>query len=235
MRPKTMSFGSLMTNRTRLDRTRTFNRTFVPSPKNAFQSPGTHSRGRSALALDCCCISSSTPPAFTPPAFDAPPSRQSANGGSRRRGLAARGGREGFEEALRIADPTEDPALGLDHLEGDALELREVGRDGVGQDERVIAAIVGLADARVDADLGRHAAHDELPDALHLQDRVEVRGVEGALARLVDDRLSVDGVDLLDDVVAELAADEDPPHRPDVADRRLAPAANLLRMRQVRE
>src|SRR3954465_13796779 len=111
-----MSFGSLMTKSTRPDRTRTFNRTFVPSPKNAFQSPGTHSRGLNSLR--CCCMSSSTPSAVRQT-----PSGPSANGGSRDRGHRAASPREGSQEAVRVADPAEDPALGLDHLEGDPLEL----------------------------------------------------------------------------------------------------------------
>src|SRR3954469_25896583 len=90
----------------------------------------------------------------------------SAHGHSRRNRLPAGRDRECSEEALRVADPAEDPALGLDHLERDALELREVGPDAVRQDERVVAAVVRLTDAGVDADLGRHAADDELLDPL---------------------------------------------------------------------
>ena len=41
--------GSLMTNSIRPDSTSTLSRTFVPSPKKAFQSPGTHSFGLYSL------------------------------------------------------------------------------------------------------------------------------------------------------------------------------------------
>jgi hypothetical protein len=72
-------------------------------------------------------------------------------------------------------------------------------------------------------------------DPLHLQDRVHVGGVEGALAGLVHDRLTLDRVDLLDDVVAVGAADEEPAHRPFVADMDLRVATLVLGARQVRE
>src|SRR2546423_14721965 len=142
--------------------------------------------------------------ASTPlPSRSSLPSVSSGHGRSRRCRQPASRGREAPEEALRVADPAEDPALGLDHLQGDSLELGEVGADAVRQDERVVAAVVLLADARGDADLGRHAADDQLLDGLHLENGIEARGVERALAGLVDDRLPVDGEDLLDDAVAQ--------------------------------
>ena len=130
----------------------------------------------------------------------------------------------------RVAHPAEDAALRLDHRERRRLELREVGADAVLEHQAVVAAVVRLAHRGVDAHLGRDAAHDELPDAAVVQHRVEVGGVEGALAGLVDDRLAGRGLELVDDVVAVLAAHEDAAHRPGIADAGLEAAAQLLRL-----
>src|SRR5215475_1108265 len=114
---------------------------------------------------------------------------------------AFRGLAERLEEPPGIRHPAEDSALGLDHGEGGLLELGEVRGHAVLEDEAIVAAVVRLADAGVDADLRGHAAHDELRDGAVLENRVEVRRVEGALARLVDDRLAGYRRELLDDVV----------------------------------
>ena len=88
-------------------------------------------------------------------------------------------------------DPAEDGALSLDHLQAHPMELRKVGGDAVGEDDGFVAAVVGLADGGVHADLEGHAAHDELLDPVVVQNPCEVRGVEGAFAGLVDDRLAL--------------------------------------------
>ena len=80
----------------------------------------------------------------------------------------------GGEERCRVGDPAEDAALGLDHLEADAVELREVGGAAVGEHDAAVAAVVGLADRRVHADLGGHAADEQRVDAAVLQDLLEV-------------------------------------------------------------
>jgi hypothetical protein len=45
------------------------------------------------------------------------------------------------------------------------VELREVGGAAVAGDDAAVAAVVGLAHRRVDADLGGDAADDEVLDA----------------------------------------------------------------------
>jgi hypothetical protein len=127
-------------------------------------------------------------------------------------------GGEYGEELRRRRDPPEDPALGGDHLQADALELGEVGADAVRQHEALVAAVVGLADGGVHADLGGHAGHDQAGDAAFLQELAERGAVEGTLGPLVDHRLTREGREVVDDVVAVLAADEDAtlrPRRPD--------------------
>src|SRR5215510_11152995 len=141
---------------------------------------------------------------------------------------AFRGLAERLEEPPGIGHPAEDSALGLDHGEGGLLELGEVRGHTVLEDEAVVAAVVRLADAGVDADLGRHAADDELRDPAVLEDRVEVRRVEGAFARLVDHGLAGHRRQLLDDVVPVLSAHEDSAHRARIADAGLQLSARLL-------
>src|SRR6266496_3801860 len=90
--------------------------------------------------------------------------------GGRRDGL---GGERG-KELRRIADPAEDAALCLDHLQRHPLELWEVRCHAVREYQAVVAAIVRLADGGVDADLGGHAADDQAGDAFALEDGIQV-------------------------------------------------------------
>src|SRR5260370_19855336 len=97
------------------------------------------------------------------------------------------------EHVSRARHPAENAALGLDHLETHLLEFGKVRADAVLGDQAVVAAVVGLADGGVDAHFGGDAGDDELGDAAVLEDRMQVGGVEGALAGLVDDRLAAGG------------------------------------------
>src|SRR6185437_6464234 len=86
-----------------------------------------------------------------------------------------------------------------------------------------------------DADFRGDAADDELLDAAALEDGVEIRRIESAFARLVDDRLARRGLELIDNVVPMLSAHEDAAHRARIADAGREPAPRLLARRQVGE
>src|SRR5690242_4668739 len=73
---------------------------------------------------------------------------------------------DGLEEPLGVGHPAEDGALSLDHLKPHALELREVRRDAVRQDDRLVATVIGFAHGGVHADLEGHAADDQRLDAM---------------------------------------------------------------------
>src|SRR6185295_10189880 len=72
---------------------------------------------------------------------------------------------KGGEDASRIRDPSEDPALGLDHSQPDFVKFGEVRSAAVLRDDAAIAAIVRLTHRRVDANLGGDAADDQVLDA----------------------------------------------------------------------
>ena len=127
------------------------------------------------------------------------------------------------------------PPLRLDHLQTHRLELRKIRAHAILRHETVVAAVIGLADGGVHAHLRGHAGHDELLDASVLQDGVQVGREEGALAWLVNHRLRGHRVELGNDVVPGLAANENAAHRPSIADARLAATTNLLGRRQVTE
>jgi hypothetical protein len=66
-----------------------------------------------------------------------------------------------------------------------------------------------------------------------MQQRIQVGGVERALARLVDHGLARRRLERIDDVVPVFAAHQDAAHRPGIADPVLQAAAQLLVERQV--
>src|SRR5215470_1598494 len=148
--------------------------------------------------------------------------------------VLARGGQR-LEEVPGMRDPAEDATLRLDHGEGRLLELGEVRGDAVLQDEAVVSAIVGLAHGGVYAHFGSDPAHHEVADAAMFEDAVEVRGVEGALTRLVHHRLPRLRIELLYDVVPLLATHEDATHGPGIADARGEPPSRLLGRRAAGE
>src|SRR5580704_13136858 len=201
-RPKTISSGILTTPRQNPVRTMTLSATLVNRPKNPFQSPGTHQSGLYDVSAAAMLIVS--------PPLCLQPRPQSGDDGP------------------RPSNPAEDPALRLDHLQAHLLELRKVRADAILEHEAVETPVIGLAHRGVDADLGGDAADDQLLDAAMFEDRVEVGRVERALARLVDDRLAGQWVELGNDVVAGLAAHEQPAHRCRVADLEGGVAAHLL-------
>ena len=128
------------------------------------------------------------------------------HGGSSQAAVVARACSAG-DDGGGVGDPSEDAALGLDHFQADALELGEIRTDAIGYDEALVAAVVGLTGGGVHAHLGGDAGDQQLGDACRGEDVLQFGGVERALAGLVDDDLAVDRGQLVDDVVAVLAAD----------------------------
>ncbi len=76
------------------------------------------------------------------------------------------------------------------------------GAGAVGEQQALVAAVVGVAHRRVHAHVGGDAGEHEVGDAVSPQQEIEVGGVERALARLVDHELAVDGRDLGHDLPA---------------------------------
>src|SRR5260370_23213142 len=153
MRPKTSASGILTTKRRSPVSTSRFTRMLVPKPKKAFQSPGVQSFGFSPGANVFGSLMWPSPkctwrcsfPSFAPEA---------------RRGSRAR--HHSLEHALRVRHPPEDASLRLDHAQAHLVELGEVRSAAVPGDDAPEAAIIGLADRRVHAHLGRDAADDEV-------------------------------------------------------------------------
>src|SRR6478735_8248878 len=164
----TESVGTLTTKINRPLRVSTLTRMLNASPKNALVSPRVHHGTlKSASVREGRIVLR----------FMTVLARSGRGGGDRSKLLEEGGG---------VAHPTEDAALGGEHVESHALELGEVGADAGGQHQHFVPAIIGLADGGVDADLGGHAGDDQLGDARLRQDRLEVGAVEGSLAGLVD-------------------------------------------------
>src|SRR5262245_23022259 len=81
---------------------------------------------------------------------------------------------KGGEDAFRVRNPPEDPALGFDHSQPDFVKLREVRTAAVAGDDAAVAAIVRLAHGRMNTHLRRHAAHDQVLDAAIRENRLEI-------------------------------------------------------------
>ena len=129
--------------------------------------------------------------------------------GSGRRGGGCGGSAR--EEGGRVGDPAEDPALGGDHVQPDALELREVGPDAVRRGR-------GTSYPRSLASRTVVCTHTSVvtPVTIRLGDLVRRQAPPAGrwrrrpLAGLVDNDLAGQRGKLVDDVVAVLAADQDP-------------------------
>ena len=137
------------------------------------------------------------------------------------------------ERLIDARRPADDRALRPDHGEGRRLELGEIALGRILGEQALIAAVIGFAHAGLDADLGGDTCEDELAGAEALQLLREAGGVEGPLARLLDDDLVRKRRDLTDDGGARLAGDQHPPHRAAIADADRRIAALALRRMQV--
>eukprot|EP00962_Isochrysis_galbana_P054657 scaffold26277_cov114-Isochrysis_galbana.AAC.4 len=102
--------------------------------------------------------------------------------------------------------------------------------------QALVAAVVGLADRRLHADLRRDAGHQQVRDAEPPELVLEFGVPEGALTGLVDDDLTRDRGDRLHDRVAGLALDEHPSARlvQHLADGTASPLLRRWQVAQVR-
>src|SRR5664279_3370655 len=227
--PSTLVAGICTTKMSSEVRVGTLNRMLKPSPKNALVSPRVHHgilsessdvedlnpvRFMGLLLCGAVRVWGEMPAAVIPAAV----MRECGDSAAQHRLTQC------LQQGRGIGDPPEDPPLGRNHFQADALELREIGADAIGEHERVIAAVVGLPHRGVYTDFGRDTGDDQMGDPRFLEDGVEFGRVEGALAGLVDDDLPLDRRQLVDDVVPVLAADEDAAVRADITNslRRLA-------------
>src|SRR5260370_1242576 len=178
MRPNTMESGIFSTSRSRPVSTSMLTRMLVPKPKKAFHSPETHSAGFLAIAALMMFLPSS--------------------------GFSSAAGERG-KHRIRGRPPAEDAALGLDHRQPRFVKFRNVRGAAIGEHDAAVAAVVRLPHAGVDADLGGHAANEQILDPVPGQEGIQMGLVEGALARLVDDRLAGNPRELGHDGVSPLA------------------------------
>lgn len=87
------------------------------------------------------------------------------------------------------------------------MQLRLRSGRRVLKDKTVEATIIRLAHRRGDAHVRRDAGQDQIPQPTQAQEMLEVGVCEGAAAWLVDDGFAVPRPQLIDDIVALLAAD----------------------------
>src|ERR1700757_3407310 len=180
MRPNTMLSGIFKTKRKSPVSTSMLTRMLVPNPKNAFQSPDVQTAGLKPAGAD---VAVPLVLIVMLPLLDYRCLRLHC-----------------LENRGRIGDPAEDATLGLDHFQAHLVEFGEVGSAAIRNDDAAIAAGIGLAHGGVDADLGGHAAPQQVFDAVFGQDVRELGGVERALAGLVDHDLAVEWIEIGDDV-----------------------------------
>src|SRR3954454_50421 len=106
MRPNTSESGIFSTNRNRPVNTSMLTRMLVPKPKNAFQSPGVHSRGlkppTGSAGLELVMVGMARSPSH---------------------GTDTNSGGECVDHRLRRRHPAEYAALRLDHGEPGLVEL----------------------------------------------------------------------------------------------------------------
>src|SRR5450830_515916 len=97
------------------------------------------------------------------------------------------------------------------------MEYGEIAGAGVFDDQAFVAAVVGFAHRGLYADFGRDAGKEQVRDAARLQLRVQVGGVERALAGFVDHQLPIVWRQQRQDLVARFAAHQNAAHRTFIA------------------
>src|ERR1700722_9973943 len=165
MRLNTRSAGICSTKRRRPVSVSRLTRMLVPKPKNAFQSPGTHSF--TLFVLDMTVLLN----------------KETSSNWSLRRAPRKRRLRlcalaphcaQGSQNSHRIRHPAEDTALSRDHPQADFMEQGEIGSTAIGRDNAAIAAIVGFAHRGMYTHFRGHAADDERLDAAVMQDCMQI-------------------------------------------------------------
>src|SRR5690606_15910488 len=104
---------------------------------------------------------------------------------------------------------TDDPALSHQHGQGRLLECGKVAVGGILDQKAVKATVIGLAHAGLHADFGGHTGKQQRLDAAGTQPLLHIRGMEHALAGLVDDPLACQRTEGCNDLIAGLAAQSD--------------------------
>ena len=95
-----------------------------------------------------------------------------------------------LDEGFRIGDCAKDPPCIFYHLQSGEI-VAVIGRAGaVGKYQALEATVVRVAHRCVNAHVGRDAREDDVLNMPLMQKHVEIGGVKGTLARLVDDRLA---------------------------------------------
>src|SRR5262249_22470039 len=98
------------------------------------------------------------------------------------------------------------------HRQSRFMKFREIGGATIREDYAAKPAVVGFAHGGIDADLSRHATDEQRADRAVAQHQLKIGLVEGALARLINHRLTGKRIEFRNDVVARLAADENSAH-----------------------
>mmetsp|Transcript_51052 Transcript_51052/g.108458 ORF Transcript_51052/g.108458 Transcript_51052/m.108458 type:complete len:238 (-) Transcript_51052:5-718(-) len=99
--------------------------------------------------------------------------------------------------------------LHRDHLQRCQVVAVVGGACAIREHQAFVAAVVRLSHRGVNADVRGDATEDNVLDTLGAEDHVKIRGVEGALTRLVDDGLVGKRGELGDDVPTIFATHED--------------------------
>src|SRR3984957_3265471 len=114
-----------------------------------------------------------------------------------------------FNKRLRAGARPEHAALHLDHLQ--RRQMIVVVRRGatIFEQKALKAAVVRLAHRRVHADVCRDTSKDKIVDAARAHHECEMGRAERAFTRLVDDRLSGQRLQFVDDIPTRLATHKD--------------------------
>lgn len=93
------------------------------------------------------------------------------------------------------------------------MKRRLAGRGAVLQDDTVETAIIGLAHGGRNAHIGSHAGNDQVLDPFVPEKEFKISVCKCAATRFVDDRLSWDRVELVNDIVPYFPTDQETAER----------------------
>src|SRR5687768_1897791 len=113
-----------------------------------------------------------------------------------------------------LCDIAKDAPLRLNDVKRSGMALWAIGGHTIGQDDGMIATVIGSDGGGKTTDIGGDACDQEMADLMGLKDQFQLCAIKGIFARFVEKVFQRQGIYLVDDVVPLFPAYQNTSHRP---------------------